>query len=264
MPEPEYLLTNAREETLVRFDGLAETFDPVTVGHLARIGVEAGARCLEVGAGGGSVAVWLANEVGPGGRVVATDLDISRFRTHDLDQLDVRRHDLVTDELPDGPFDLVHERLVLQHVPARLQVLDRLVGALAPGGWILLEDFDTAEVRGTDREGPHHELILRVAIAFNGLLKARGGASSFAANARRELARRGLVDIGSSGYVTFANGGTGFARVIAANTRQVHDELIAAGLSAAELTEFLAAIDDPDTIVGSSVLISTWGRRAPA
>jgi precorrin-6B methylase 2 len=260
VPEPEYLLTNAREETVARFGGLEQVFDEVTIGHLEGLAPGPGGRALELGAGGGSIAVWLAERVGPTGRVVATDLDVSRFRSHDLSQLEIRRHDLVADELPSGPWDLIHERLVLQHVPARLEVLDRLVEALAPGGWIVVEDFDTAEVRSTDREAPDHELIVRVAVAFNGLLKARGGASSFAANARRELMRRGLVDTGSSGHVSFAAGGTGFALVIAANTRQVYDELRETGLSEVELDRFLELLDDPDTIVGSPVLISTWGR----
>ena len=149
---------------------------------------------------------------------MATDIDISRFRPHTFDHLDVRRHDLVADELPVGPWDLVHERLVLQHVPSRLEVLDRIVAALAPGGWVVLEDFDTAEVRTTDRDGPDHELIARVAVAFNRLLAARGGVSSFAANARRELMDRGLEHTGSSGHVSIAAGGTGFARAVAANT----------------------------------------------
>ena len=261
MAESDYLLTNARAETAARFDALEEAFDLVTTGHLERIGVAPGWRCLELGAGGGSIAAWLATKVGSAGRVVATDLDVSRFRTHSVEQLEVRRLDLVTDPLPGGPWDLIHERLVLQHVPARLEVLDRMVAALAPGGWVVLEDFDTAEVRTTDRDGPHHELIARVAVAFNRLLADRGGVSSFAANARRELMDRGLVDTGSSGHVSIASGGTGFARAVAANTLQVRDQLEASGFTPGELDHFLTVLDDPETIVGSPVLISTWGRR---
>jgi SAM-dependent methyltransferase len=259
--ESEYLLTNAREETVARFDALEEAFDDLTMGHLGRIGVAPGWRCLELGAGGGSIAAWLATQVGAEGRVVATDLDLSRFRSHVLNQLEVRRLDLVADALPVGPWDLIHERLVLQHVPARLQVLDRMVAALAPGGWIVLEDFDTAEVRTTDRDGKDHELIARVAVAFNGLLAVRGGVSSFAANARRELMNRGLVDTGSSGHVSIASGGTGFARAMAANTRQVREKLEASSLTSTELDHFFNVLDDPETLVGSPVLISTWGRR---
>jgi SAM-dependent methyltransferase len=255
------VVRDSRTETVARFDALEETFDSLTIRHLTRTGVAAGWRCLEVGAGSGSIASWLADQVGPDGRVVATDIDISRFRPVSLAHLEVRRHDLVSDEFPVGPWDLIHERLVLQHVPARLQVLGRMVDALAPGGWLVLEDFDTAEVRTTDRDGPDHELIKRVAIAFNGLLAARGGVSSFAANARRECASLGLVDLDSSGYVSIDAGGTGFARAVAANTRQVRDGMEAAGLSAAELDHFLEVLDRPDTLVGSPVLISTCGRK---
>jgi len=259
--ESDYLLNNASEATVARFDALEECFDSLTVGHLERVGVTNGWRCLELGAGSGSIAAWMAARVGSEGQVVATDLDVSRLLDHSLDQLEVRRLDLVTDPMPVGPWDLIHERLVLQHVPARLDVLDRMVAALAPGGWIVVEDFDTAEVRTTDRDGPDHDLIVRVAVAFNGLLASRGGVSSFAANARRELIDRGLVETGSSGHVSMASGGAGFARVVAANTRQVRAQLEASGLTPAELDRFLRVIDDPATLVGSPVLISTWGRR---
>jgi SAM-dependent methyltransferase len=259
--ESDYLLSNREPETADRFDGLEQAFDPVSIGHLQRLGVGSGARCLEIGAGSGSIARWLAGQVGPAGKVLATDLDARWCRHDGSPQLEIRQLDLVADPIPEGPWDVVHERLVLQHVPERLDVLDRLVASLAPGGWILIEDFDTAEVRTTDRGGPNHDLIARVAVAFNGLLAGRGGVSSFAANARRELMNRGLVDTGSSGQVSIASGGTGFARVVAANTAQVRDQLEASGLTPAELDHFLRVVDDPDTLIGSPVLITTWGRR---
>ncbi len=70
-----YLLTNSELETADRFAGLESVFDPVTRGHLTRLGLPPGARCLEVGAGSGSIARWMADEVGPAGRVLAVDLD---------------------------------------------------------------------------------------------------------------------------------------------------------------------------------------------
>jgi SAM-dependent methyltransferase len=258
--ESDYLLTNARAETVSRFDALEEALDALTTQHLARVGLATGWRCLELGAGAGSIASWMATQVGQHGRVVATDIDVSRVRAHGLGQLEVRRHDLVAEDLPAGPWDLIHERLVLQHIPARLEVLDRIVAALAPGGWVVLEDFDTAEVRTTDRQGPDHELIARIALAFNRLLAARGGVSSFAANARRELMNRGLVEIGSSGHVSIAAGGTGFALAVAANTVQVRDELESTGLTADEIDHFLDVLHQPGTLIGSPVLITTWGR----
>ncbi len=151
------------------------------------------------------------------------------------------------------PWDLIHERLVLGHVPAGLEVVDRLTAALAPGGWVVLEDLDTAEVRTTDRQGPDHDLIVRVAVAFNELLRSRGAVSSFAADVRRHLVERGFVDVSSSGHFAFDFGGSGFAQVLAANGRQVAGALIAAGITNEDLDRYFTVLDDPTTVIGSPV-----------
>ncbi|HZM84459.1 MAG TPA: class I SAM-dependent methyltransferase [Candidatus Limnocylindrales bacterium] len=39
-------------------------------------------------------------------------------------------------------FDVIHARAVLTHLPERDEVLARLVAALRPGGWLLIEDVD--------------------------------------------------------------------------------------------------------------------------
>ena len=119
MSDSPYLMSNAHPETASRFDGLERTLDPISTGLLERVGVHAGARCLEIGTGGGSIARWLADRVGPGGQVVAVDLDTRWFRHDGSPQLEVREVDLVGGPIPDGPWDLIHERLVLQHIPAR-------------------------------------------------------------------------------------------------------------------------------------------------
>ena len=56
--------------------------------------------------------------------------------------LRVERHDLTTDDLPQSEFDLVHARLLLGHLSSRDLALSKMVAALKPGGWLLVEDFD--------------------------------------------------------------------------------------------------------------------------
>ena len=77
MSQSEYLLANANQQTRHRFTGLEELCDPVSFRHLEAVGITSGWCCLEVGAGRGSLAAWLAERVGPAGRVVATDIDVS-------------------------------------------------------------------------------------------------------------------------------------------------------------------------------------------
>lgn len=54
-------------------------YDPITTARLTQLGVAEGWRCLDVGAGGGSISRWLRDQVGPDGEVVAVDLDTRFF-----------------------------------------------------------------------------------------------------------------------------------------------------------------------------------------
>ena len=78
--------------------------------------VRPGWRCLEVGAGRGSMAVWLAEQVGENGLVVATDIDVTYLQRLHLPNLVVREHNILADPLDalgPGSFDIVSSRFVL-------------------------------------------------------------------------------------------------------------------------------------------------------
>ena len=67
-------------ERLRRLEAMS---DRTTIRALDTVGVGPGWHCLEVGAGGGSVARLLGERVGPTGRVVAADLDPRFLDGHD-------------------------------------------------------------------------------------------------------------------------------------------------------------------------------------
>lgn len=123
----------------VRLGMLAAARDPKTFAVLDRVGVEAGMHVLELGAGAGTVSAWLAERVGPDGRVMSTDIDL-RFHADMPPNVIVREHDIEHESLPREHFDVVHARAVLQHVPGRVDVIAKLIDLLKPGGWLVLED----------------------------------------------------------------------------------------------------------------------------
>ena len=110
--------------------------------RIVRLGLAPGIRCLEIGGGRGSIALWLCCDVAPQGQVTATDLDPGFLSELQAPDLAVLRHDVRTDDFPEGSFDLVHVRAVLMHIADRMAVLRRMVSWLAPGGWLVAEESD--------------------------------------------------------------------------------------------------------------------------
>ncbi|MFC6159540.1 methyltransferase domain-containing protein [Kribbella jiaozuonensis] len=260
-PASGYLLDNARVEAGERFVWLAELFDGVTRGHFERLGVGAGSRCWEVGAGGTSIPEALAATVGPTGYVLATDIDPSWLKAGD--GYDVRRHDVAADPAPEpGTFDLVHARLVLVHVPDRARALATMAAALKPGGWLLIEDADTAlqPLACVDDSGPEQQRANRLRDAIRELLTRRGADLRYGRTLPRALREAGLVDVAASG--SFPVGGPACNRLEASTIRHVRRELLEAGLTdATELDAHLAAIDAGKLDLTLAPLISAWGRR---
>ena len=97
-----YGLDNAWRDARARLSSLEDWLDPGTIGHLRGRGVGAGWWYLEVGAGEGSIARWLCGQVGPGGQVVATDLDTRFLEVLPEPNLRVERHDVTVDSAARG------------------------------------------------------------------------------------------------------------------------------------------------------------------
>lgn len=135
----DYVYDQGFAQERARLAGMESLWDPGSQALLTEIGVSRGCSCLEVGAGGGSLVEWL---IGRGATVMAIDIDTRFIEPLASDVVEVRRVDLRTDELPQARFDLVHARLVLEHLTERRQILDRLAAALRPGGWLVIEDYD--------------------------------------------------------------------------------------------------------------------------
>lgn len=265
MPESRYVFDNAvTAEASVRFAGLDATFDPSTTRYLTGVGVSEGWVCWELGAGSGSIARWLAEQVGPTGSVLATDIDPRFIPASQLDQLQVARHDVTTDVIPAGRYDLIHSRLVLSHLPQRSDVITRLLQALRPGGWLVIEDFCAAFERGSEPTDPIDTRYRKVHTALHAFLaRSNGNQSDYATALPQLLASSGLADVGGEARVVFGRGGSPAARVIEAGLRQVGDQMIAAGLvDRSALDEAIAFLSSPTSIVALPTMVSAWGRRS--
>jgi SAM-dependent methyltransferase len=242
---------------------LTRMADPVTTGRLIPLGVGPGWHCLEVGAGDGSVARWLAGRVGPRGRVVATDLNPRFLAGHGLANLEVRRHDLLADDLEAGSYDLVHCRFVLMHLPDPLRVLQRLAGAVRPGGWLLVEEADVGSFGAADPWHPRAAAFDRRTRALHVALQATGPVNYYFGRRLPALVEGlGLREVGYEGVTLIGRGGDTLARNRRMNFQLLRGPLVAAGvLTEADFDELDRACDDPSFWLVGFTVFGAWGRR---
>jgi len=257
----EYLLDNQQEQAGQRFDALSLLFNPSTFRHAKALGLTAGWRVWEVGAGGPSVPSHFAAQVGPGGHVLATDIDTSWLGGGEA-PYEVRRHDVGAEPPPEGVFDLVHARLVLVHLSAREQALAAMVTALRPGGWLLLEEADPAlqPLVCPDESGPQQELANRIKRGFRTLLAGRGVDLAYGRTLPRLLRNAGLREVASDAY--FPMGGLTATELERATVEQIRDRLIEAGIATeTELEQHLSNVATGLLDLATSPMVSAWGQK---
>lgn len=212
-----------------------------------------------------------------------TDINLDWMGDPGHPNVEVLQHNIVTDPLDEGRFDLAHARLVLQHLPERRTALRRMVAALKPGGWLLLEHFDN-HLFGDHDVTSHDKLIgqpltpaitadqaqtlAKVLGAVGRALTAHGVDHAAGSNDFNALFAEGLADVQAEGYLGIWSGGSSIASQIAAlnraNIKQIRGEIAANGWATdVEIDAACTLLADPRCAMRSpGVMFSTRGRRA--
>lgn len=151
-----YALSRSSDE-MRRLVKQSQVWEGCTRRALATVGLAAGQHALDAGCGPGEVMRLMAERVGPEGRVTGLDID-GRIGREAIARLAATggpavhhfiEADLTTlGDVPGAPFDLVFARLIVIHMAAPLQLMQRLWSWVKPGGRLLLMDYDTSGARG--------------------------------------------------------------------------------------------------------------------
>lgn len=255
----EYVLSQRGAPDLerARLRLLEEYHDPLTASQLDAIGVGEGWRCLDAGAGGGSVTRMLANRVGSTGSVLAVDLDTSMLEEFASDRVEVRRLDLLSDQLPQGEFDLVHARLLLMFLSPRLGALQRLVSATRPGGCVasIAPDFTTVAL------SPTSHAWQRVWSQFLDAAMVGGWDPGYGNRLPSDLQAAGLIDLHAD-YITRAYpGGSLPSRLLSLTVERLREPMVALGADIGEIDEARRLLDEPANTITAPMTCVARGRR---
>jgi len=214
---------------------LEELFDPPTCERLDDVGVGPGWEALEVGAGRGSIAAWLAERVGPEGRVVATDVDTTLLEQRAAAGVEILRHDVLADDFSPASFDLVHCRALLVHVRDPERALARMAAWLKPGGVLVAEEPWTDVAR-----------LAPDATAARAAAALADIDGAFARRLPQALRDAGLERVRADARLAFFEGGSREAAFFRRVLEGAAVSLVATGdLGADEVREMKARFDDP-------------------
>lgn len=265
---PTYTLGASHQE-IARLDGQAAAIETPTRLFLRAAGIAPGMRVLDLGTGLGHVARLVAELVGPEGQVVGIDtspalLDVARTRAREYPQMTVMEGD-VRSWRDAAPFDAVVGRLILFHLPGAVNVLRHQLGALRPGGVMLMLDFDM----GSSRAEPAVPLVTQALEWVMAAFRIAGANPVVGTRLALLLAEAGLADVQTFGVQSYlAPGDPRGPALLSGVVRSMAPQIVAAGIATSEqitietLSQRIAAAAQ---VAGCAVLppalAGAWGRR---
>jgi len=256
----EYVLPHSLPGEEERLALMSSLLDPLHRRQLQARGVGPGWRCLEVGSGNGSVGAWLAGQVGPSGRVVATDIDTSYLDRLAGPNLVVRRLDILRDAIEPAAYDLVTARAVLHHLVDPERAIRQMIAMLAPGGWLLLIEPDFLPVAVAEPAA-----LRAFWQGWLGWAKAAGIDYHIGRTLAPRLAGLGLEAVAAAGETALFNGGSPWATYWEDSIAELRESLLRSGnVTEAQLGVFAARFTDPGEWSMVATFVATWGRKPAA
>jgi 2-polyprenyl-3-methyl-5-hydroxy-6-metoxy-1,4-benzoquinol methylase len=253
-----YTLDNTWEKAHRRLTMLESLYDRATIDRLLTLGVQPGWRCLELGAGAGSIARWLCDRIGPTGVVTAVDLEPRFLEADPRPNLEIYRCDVVADGIPGDGYDLIHTRALLVHLTGREELIARLVSLLRPGGLILLEEPDFYPCQ-TAESPLYSQMWDRCCSAAAKM----GGDWYWGRHLPARLAAAGSAEVGAVTETQMFNGGTLWAEFFAMTWEQLEPLLLNEGAAAALIGAATKELSDTNRWFPGCAMVTAWGRRPP-
>jgi SAM-dependent methyltransferase len=259
-----YTYDQAWHDERERLAGIERLWDEGTFALLKRLGVGPGSRVAEVGAGGGSVVEWLSERVGETGRVFAADVYLKFLEPLAGGPVEIAEHDIIAAPLPGGEFDVVHARLLIEHIG--MGALGNLLAGVRPGGLLVIEDYDMALPVTSYPPHPDAERVAgaqRVTDAVLDLMASMGHDGECGRKLPSEFEALGLEDVQAEGRVRLIGSGTPDTAFFSLSMETLREALVNSGRARdEEIEERLADLAEPGRTFMSPILVACHGRRA--
>ncbi|MEJ8856817.1 methyltransferase domain-containing protein [Variovorax robiniae] len=233
-----------------------------------QIGVSEGWRVVEVGCGPRGCLDLLSSRVGASGHVTGLELSKEQAETarrfaagHHLSNVEVLAADARATGLATGAFDLATARLVLVNVPEPQRIVAEMVRFVRPGGFVALHEPDAT----FQRCEPPHPAQKRLLQLLDSYAQMNGIDRMIGLKVPGMLRDAGLVDLRVHPLVHVYPVGHGRRMLLLEFVENARSRLIECSLVGNDELDALTAalrrhLEDPATLVVSSLFIQAWGR----
>jgi len=250
-----------------RLDLLHRVMWPTTAPLLRRARVRHGMACLDMGCGGGHVALALARRVGPAGRVVGVDLDAVNVEAarrqaarRSLHHVAFHQADIY-EWTEEGAYDRIYVRFLLTHLPDREAAVRVLARALRPGGILIVEDTDFVG----SFSYPHCGAFARYVDLYREVVRRRGGDPEIGPKLRALLVHAGLepmhVALAQPCHYDHEGKTLHLSTLLNIADAVVSESLADRAELESAIAELAAFTDDPTTLLTLPRVFQACGRR---
>ncbi|MGK7922618.1 MAG: class I SAM-dependent methyltransferase [Trichodesmium sp.] len=255
----DYIFSDTQNiQELERLQMVEQIFDPKTRQRILTTGITDKWQCLEVGAGAGAIAKWLAKVVGDRGKVVAVDLDTRFLDNIKLSNLEVLKSDIRHLNLENKSFDLIHARYLLIHIPDFEVALSKMLDLLKPGGWIVIEEPDFSASKAI--VGDYTTSFNQVNLAIEQMFADRGIDYALGRKLSEIFQKYNWQKLSVENDAPHSSGGWGIAKMMKLSTIQLAQKYIATGKATqSDIENYCLFADDPQT---SAIYYATVGVTA--
>ncbi|MFF2508165.1 class I SAM-dependent methyltransferase [Streptomyces sp. NPDC058067] len=240
-----------------RIDFGALAYDDITMARLRALGVGPGWRCLDLGAGTGTVSRRLLNEARVDS-VLAVDRDVRFLAERPTLGLDVLETDITAPGFAPGRFRLIHARFVLMHLPEHERLITTLAELVEPGGVLVLSD--AVDLTSDRTPGTPYTTTMRA--MWHGLKATIGTDVSWVPSYPHLLRGAGLVPVAAEIHVPPLTPGSPISRFWADTWERGRAAMLATGLvDDATIGTALQYLESDDCAALSAGMLTAWGWK---
>ncbi|MFB7587033.1 class I SAM-dependent methyltransferase [Streptomyces sp. NPDC056169] len=240
-----------------RIDFGALAYDDITMARLRALGAGPGWRCLDVGAGTGTVSRRLLAEAGVES-VLAVDRDVRFVSERPVPGLDVLEADITAPDFTPGRFRLVHARFVLMHLPEHDRLITALAELVEPGGVLVLSD--AVDLTSDRTPGTPYTSVMRA--MWRGLRDGIGTDVTWVPSYPHLLRGAGLLPVAAEIHVPPLLPGSPISRFWADTWQRSRAAMLATGLvDDAAVDAAIRYLDSDECAALSAGMLTAWGRK---